>query len=58
MTRPIAIVPTLPGVLLWVAAPTIIHRAADGELFLSSRQDGCIRTLAAADPPARPSARR
>ena len=35
-----------------------IHRAADGELFLSSRQDGWIRTLAAADPPARPSAQR
>lgn len=35
-----------------------IHRAANGELFLSSRQDGWIRTLAAADPPARPSAQR
>jgi hypothetical protein len=35
-----------------------IHRAADGELVLSSRQDGWIRTLVAADPPARPSAQR
>ena len=35
-----------------------IHRAADGELFLSSRQDGWIRTLTAADRPARPSAQR
>jgi hypothetical protein len=35
-----------------------IHRGADGELFLSSRQDGWIRTLAAADAPARTSAGR
>jgi glucose/sorbosone dehydrogenase len=35
-----------------------VHRAADGELLLSSRQDGWIRTLAAADAPARTSARR
>jgi hypothetical protein len=37
---------------------TYIHRAGNGELFLSSRQDGWIRTLAAADPPAGPSAQR
>jgi hypothetical protein len=35
-----------------------VHRAADGELFLSSRQDGWIRTLAAAETPARTSAGR
>ena len=34
-----------------------VHRAADGELFLSSRQDGWIRTLAAADAPGRTAAR-
>jgi hypothetical protein len=41
-----------------VRADLHVHRGADGELFLSSRQDGWIRTLAAADPPARPSAQR
>jgi hypothetical protein len=35
-----------------------VHRAADGELLLSSRQDGWIRTLAAPDAPARTSAQR
>ena len=34
-----------------------VHRAADGELLLSSRQDGWIRTLAAADAPGRTAAR-
>ncbi|MBI4887806.1 MAG: PQQ-dependent sugar dehydrogenase [Acidobacteria bacterium] len=35
-----------------------IHRAADGELLLSSRQDGWIRTLAAAEATTRTSAER